>query len=180
MRPGKVRKFSEVGDSPIHLTAGGDIRRRQAYFTLTSIDYDQSGGGLAYAIPEFQSQLPLNANGTRQMAGSDRDDYFFGITERELRFHPQPGFDWTRAQREYIGVDEAGHFLVVRGLIICSLFAGTQVHSGMRDFAVRVAVVVDNTLYGDERLSFDKCEYVGQGTIDDLPEPPQNGGAEAH
>ncbi|WP_304111695.1 hypothetical protein [Mycolicibacterium bacteremicum] len=148
-----------------------------AYFTLTDIDYDQSGGGLAYAIPEFQNQLPINVRATRQLPGSDRDDYFFGITERALKFHPQPGFDWTRAQRDFVGVDEAGHFLVVRGIIICSLFSGTQIHSGMRDFAVRVAVVVDNTLHEDERLSFEKCEYVGQGTIDDLPTPPQTGPA---
>lgn len=146
------------------------------YFTLDSIGYDQSGGGLPHAIPELQSQLPMTVNAYRRMAGPDRADYCFGIMERALKYHPHPGFDWTRAQREFVGHDDAGQFLAIRAIVICSLFVGTQVHAGMRGFAVRVALVVDNTLGNDEMLAFDKCDYAGQGTISDVPGGPHVGG----
>lgn len=84
------------------------------YFTLNSIDYDQSGGGLPHAIPELQSQLPITVNASRQMAGPDRPDYYFGIMERAIKYHPQPSFDWTRTQSEFVGHDGSGQFLAIR------------------------------------------------------------------
>ena len=144
------------------------------YFTLDSIDYDQSGGGLPHAIPELQSQLPVTVNGYRQMAGPDRADYYFGMMERAITYHPQSSFDWTRTQSDFVGADDAGQFVAVRAIVICSLFVGTQVHAGMRGFAVRVALVVDNTLGRDETLAFNKCDYAGQGLISDLPGGPES------
>jgi hypothetical protein len=37
---------------------------------------------------------------------------------------------------------------------------------------VRIALVIDNTLGGDDSLAFGKCDYVGQGVISDLPDQP--------
>ena len=142
------------------------------YFTLNSIDYDQSGGGLPYAIPELQSQVPITVNAYKPMAGPDRPDYYFGILERAVQFHPQADFNWSRAQEDYTGRDSSGQFLVVRAIVICSLFSGTQMHAGMRGFAIRLALVVDNTLGKDETLDFNKCEYLGYGIISDLPGGP--------
>ena len=48
------------------------------------------------------------------------------------------------------------------------LFTGTQVHAGMKSFPVRVSLVIDNTLGGDDTLQFTKCDYIGQGFITDL------------
>lgn len=142
------------------------------YFTLDGIDFDQSGDGLPRAIPELQGQLPITVNAYRQMAGPDRADYYFGIMERAIKYHPQPNFDWTRTQSDFVGHDGSGQFLAIRAIVICSLFVGTQVHAGMRGFAVRVALVVDNTLGNDAMLAFEKCEYAGQGLISDLPGGP--------
>lgn len=145
-----------------------------AYFVLEDIDYDQSGGGLPYAIPELQRQLPVKAKVARQMSGPDRNDYFFGILERPLTYHPAAEFDWARAQTEFIGTDDAGQFVSIYAIVICSLFVGTQVYAGMKGFPVRVALVVDNTLGRDETLAFDKCDYAAQGFISDVPEAPSS------
>jgi len=144
------------------------------YFTLDSIDYDQSGDGLPHAIPELQEQLPITVNAYRRMAGPDRADYYFGIMQRAIKYHPQPSFDWTRTQSDFVGSDQAGQFVEIRAIVICSLFVGTQVHAGMRGFAVRVALVVDNTLGHDEMLAFDKCDYAGQGLISDVTGGPES------
>ncbi len=139
------------------------------HLTIDSIDWDQSGGGLPYAITELQSQLPVAGRVARQMAGPDRSDYFLVVVDTPLRFHPSPTFDWSRTQPEFHGRDDAGAFLWVSAVVVCSLFAGTHLYNGMRSFPVRVALVVDNTLGNDERLSFEKCEYAAQGFVSDLP-----------
>lgn len=117
-----------------------------AGFSLDSVDYDQSGGGIPAAIPGLQRQLPVTAKLARRMAGPDRDDYLVGLLERPISYQPAPEFDWTRATPEYIGTDDAGRFLRVYAGVICALFTGTQVHAGMKVFPVRVALVIDNTL----------------------------------
>ncbi len=141
-----------------------------ARFVLDSVDYDQSGGGLPAAIPELQGQLPVMAKLARRMAGPDRDDYAFSILQRPIKYHPSAQFDWTRTQPEFVASDEEGQFVWIYAVVVCSLFVGTQVHPGMKAFPVRVALVIDNTLGNDELLSFEKCDYVAQGFISDLPD----------
>ena len=85
-----------------------------AYFTLDEVDYDQSGGGLFDAVPEVQGQVPITVNAYKTMAGPDRPDYYLGVMERAITFHPQGDFDWRRTQSEYVGRDDFGQFLAVR------------------------------------------------------------------
>ena len=137
---------------------------------IEDVDWDQSGGGLPYAITELQAQLPTTATLVRQIPGPDRADYFLVRLERPLKFHPQDDFDWTRTQSEFHGHDEAGDFLWIYAAIVCSLFVGTQLHAGMRHFAVRFALVIDNTLGQDATLAFEKCEYAAQAIVSDAPD----------
>ena len=144
-----------------------------ARFVLEDVDYDQSGGGLPVVVPELQRQLPVAARLARRIPGPDRDDYFIGRLERPLRYHPSPEFDWARTQTEFIGNDGAGQFVWVYAVVVCSLFAGTQVHARMKSFPVRPALVIDNTLGQDATLAFHKCDYVAPGFISDLAEEPE-------
>lgn len=143
------------------------------HLTIDSIDWDQSGGGLPYAIPELQSQLPVSGRLARQIPGPDRPDYFPVVLQEPLRFHPQPDFDWTRAQPELRGQDDTGECLWIHAVIVCSLAMGTQLHRGMTHFPVQLALVIDNTVGRDETLAFEKCEYAGQALVTDLPEIPE-------
>ena len=107
-----------------------------AGFELVEIDYDQTGFGELHAVPELQAQLPINAKLARRIPGPDRDDYFMGILEHPIRYHPSAQFDWSRPQREFIATDEKGQFLWLYAIICANLFRGTQVHPGMQQFAV--------------------------------------------
>ncbi|MEH3142847.1 MAG: hypothetical protein PGN37_22335 [Mycobacterium kyogaense] len=135
--------------------------RTALYLTIDSVDWDQSGGGLPYAVPELQIQLPITGKVIRQIPGPDRSDYFFVRLEKPIKFHPGAGFDWTRTQSEFRGQDQDGSFLWIYAGVVCSLFTGTQLHAGMRQLPVRLALVVDNTLGRDETLSFEEVRVRG-------------------
>lgn len=143
------------------------------HLTIDSIDWDQSGGGLPHAIPELQSQLPVSGRLVRQIPGPDRSDYFLVVLDQPLRFHPLPDFDWTRTQPEFRARDDAGAFLWVYAVIVCSLAVGTQLHRTMKRFPVQLALVIDNSVGRDEALTFEKCEYAGQALVTDLPQIPE-------
>jgi hypothetical protein len=143
-----------------------------ASIDLTDIDYDQTGYGETYAVSELRAQLPRTARITRRIPGPDRDDYFSAIFTRPIKYHPAPQFDWARTQPGFIAADGAGQFLWISAIIIASLQRGSHLHSLMKDFPVYVAYVVDNTVGLDDRLDFAKCDSIGWGTINALPDSP--------
>ena len=144
-----------------------------ARFVVDSVDWDQTGGGVGSAIPELQRQLPITAKPLRWIAGPDRPDYLLALLERPIKYHPDEQFDWERTQSEFVGTDDDGRFVWIYAIIVGSLFAGTQMHAGMKSLAIRLAYVIDHTVGRDDQLVFDKCDYIGQGSASDLPaEPP--------
>jgi hypothetical protein len=143
-----------------------------ASIELADIDYDQTGYGEAHAIPELRAQLPRTARITRRIPGPDRDDYFSAIFSQPIKYRPAPQFDWARTQPDFIAADDAGQFLWIPAIIIASLQRGSYLHSQLKDFPVYVAYVVDNTVGLDDRLDFAKCDSIGWGTINALPDPP--------
>jgi hypothetical protein len=147
-----------------------------ARFVLEDVDWDQTGGGVGSAIPELQRQLPIAAKPVRWIPGPDRPDYLLATLERPIRYHPDDQFDWGRTQAEFVGTDDDGRFVWIYAVIVGSLFAGTQMHAGMRNHAVRVAYVIDNTLGRDRELDFAKCDYIGQGSISDPPDGQTSAG----
>lgn len=142
-----------------------------ARFVLSSVDYDQMGGGVFPAVEELQRQLPVTAKLMRQIPGPDRPDYFVGRLDQPIKYHPVDGFDWGRSLPQFVAEDDAGRFVWIYAIIVASLMAGTQLHAGMKGFPVRVAYVIDHTLGRDAKLDFAKCDYISYGIISDPDEP---------
>ena len=53
------------------------------------------------------------------------------------------------------------------GIVIASRIVGQQLHAGMADFPVALALVVDNTLMRDSVMDFSKAVYVAVAAITD-------------
>lgn len=138
-----------------------------ARFTIDDIDYAQNGSGTPHAIPELRAQLPVSADAVRQIAASDRDDYYIGVLESPVKYHSGPDFDWSRPQPQLTGTDDDGRFVSVLAVVIVALMAGSQVHAGMRGFPVQLAYIVDNTVSEDTELQFAKCDLIGWAMISD-------------
>ncbi|MGN6324714.1 hypothetical protein [Pseudolysinimonas sp.] len=127
-------------------------------FVLTRLDLGPA---------ELESALPLRADALRVMPGSDRPDYLLARFERPLKYRTPVGFDMARADPALRGRDEHGDFVIVQGIVVCARFVGQGFTSGMRDLAINIAYVIDNSLANDASVDFTKLEYVAVGFIDD-------------
>jgi len=127
-------------------------------FVLTRLDLGPA---------ELESALPLRADALRVMPGPDRPDYLLARFERPLKYRTPVGFDMTRADPALRGQDADGDFVVVQGIVVCARFVGQGFRSGMRDLAINIAYVIDNSLANDTQVDFAKLEYVAVGFIDD-------------
>ncbi|GAB3878257.1 hypothetical protein [Terrabacter terrigena] len=118
------------------------------------------------APPELEWQLPLNGELYRLMPGSDRPDYSLFVLERPVHFYPGNGFDLARVEREQRVEDRKGRPMVrVHALLLCARFVGQQLHPGMRDLAVNLAYVIDNSLARDAEVDFGKIEFAAVGFL---------------
>jgi hypothetical protein len=118
------------------------------------------------APQELEWQLPLNGELYRLMAGSDRPDYSLMVLERPLHFYPKDGFDLGRVEADQRVLDRRGRQMVrVHALLLCARFVGQQLHPGMRDLAVNLAYVIDNTLARDATVDFGKIEFAAVGYL---------------
>ena len=118
---------------------------------------------------EFSAALPLRARVIRVMPGSDRSDYVLCYVERPIPFRPPAGFDLARVHPESITRDALGELVAVQGIVICTRLVGETFRSGMKDLAVNIAYVIDNTLTRDPAVDFGKLEFAAIGFIDDSP-----------
>jgi len=118
---------------------------------------------------EFSAALPLRARVIRAMPGSDRSDYVLCYTERPIPFRPPAGFDLARVHPESLTRDAGGEVVAVQGIVICTRLVGESFSSGMKDLAVNIAYVIDNTLTRDPAVDFSKLEFAAIGFIDDSP-----------
>jgi hypothetical protein len=136
-------------------------------FVLTRLDLGPA---------ELEAALPLRADALRVMPGADRPDYLLARFERPLRYRTPVGFDMDRADPALRGSDEQGPFVIVQGIVVCARFVGQGFRSGMRDLAVNIAYVIDNTVANDASVDFAKLEYVAVGFIDDVVAAPTPAG----
>ena len=118
---------------------------------------------------EFSAVLPLRARVIRVMPGSDRSDYVLCYAERPIPFRPPAGFDLARVHPESVTRDAGGELVAVQGIVICTRLVGETFSSGMKDLAVNIAYVIDNTLTRDPAVDFGKLEFAAIGFIDDSP-----------
>lgn len=118
------------------------------------------------APPELDWQLPLNGELYRLMPGSDRPDYSLFVLERPLHFYPTEGFDLGRVDAEQRVQDRKGRTMVrVHAMLLCARFVGQQLHPGMKDLAVNLAYVIDNSLARDPEVDFGKIEFAATGFL---------------
>lgn len=118
------------------------------------------------APPELEWQLPLNGELYRLMPGSDRPDYSLFVLERPLHFYPPEGFDLGRVDAGQQVQDRKGRTMVrVHAMLLCSRFVGQQLHPGMKDLAVNLAYVIDNSLARDPEVDFGKIEFAATGFL---------------
>jgi hypothetical protein len=117
---------------------------------------------------ELEWQLPLEGELYRLIPGPDRPDYSLLVLERPLHFYPAPGFDLGRVESEQRVEDRKGRPMVrVHALLVCARFVGQQLHPGMRDLAVNIAYVIDNSLARDEVVDFAKIEVAAVGFLNE-------------
>ena len=118
------------------------------------------------APPELEWQLPLNGELYRLMPGSDRPDYSLFVLERPLHFYPPQGFDVGRVEPGQRVEDRKGRPMVrVHAMLLCARFVGQQLHPGMKDLAVNLAYVLDNSLARDAEVDFGKIEFAAVGFL---------------
>lgn len=118
---------------------------------------------------EFSAVLPLHARVIRVMPGPDRADYVLCYAERPIPFRPPAGFDLSRVDPDSVIRDPRGELIAVQGIVICTRLVGETFRGGMRDLAINIAYVIDNTVTRDPSVDFAKLEYAAIGFIDDIP-----------
>lgn len=118
---------------------------------------------------ELAAVLPLRARVIRVMPGSDRPDYVLCYAERPIPFRPPAGFDLSRVHPDSLSRDAQGELIAVQGIVICTRLVGESFRAGMKDLAINIAYVIDNSLTREPSVDFAKLEYAAIGFIDDSP-----------
>ena len=109
---------------------------RRMQLTIYDIDH---------APEELHEQTPIVVDLLRQIPGDDRPDYWLGAVQRPIRYI-KDNFE-----------------LSITHLILAARWVGTQIAPGVQHLPVGIAFVTDATLLEDERLDFQKCDYVAIG-----------------
>jgi hypothetical protein len=88
------------------------------------------------------------------------------VLDRPLHFYPGDSFDTGRASAEQRVEDRKGRPMVrVDALLLCARYVGQQLHPGMRDLAVNLAYVIDQSLAHDTAVDFGKIEFAAIGYL---------------
>ncbi len=118
-----------------------DLESRRMRIRISNIDY---------APKDLYSQTPFEAHIIRRIPGPDRPDYWIAELINPLQ--------WEQNGKE----KEISH------LVLAARFVGDQMIRGIKDRPVGIAYVTDQSLLKDEKLAFQKSEYVAIGIIDDI------------
>lgn len=115
---------------------------------------------------EFSWQVPVNGELYRVIPGPDRPDYSIMLLQRPLQVYPGPHLDLRRVDDDLVGEDRQGRPMArAHALVLCARFTGQQLHPGMTDLPVNVAVVIAESVLTDARLDFAKISYAATGFL---------------
>lgn len=128
---------------------------------------------------ELRGQLPVtgHAVATRTDPGGVAD-FIYAVLDKPLKFHPPAHFKRDRRRlSEELGTDEQGSFLWVSAVTLRPHGTREHPYTGMRDFAVDLAYVVDPSVDEDHELVQQKVAPVAVVEIDDtgIGSPTPNG-----
>jgi len=163
---------TETASSPPDpaMPAAGSSSPTGRYGPLVSVT------GFDAAPPELEWQLPLNGELYRLMPGSDRPDYSLFVLERPLHFYPPEGLDLERVEAGQLVQDRKGRTMVrAQAMLLCARFVGQQLHPGMKDLAVNLAYVIDNSLARDAEVDFGKIQFAAIGVLSEGHAPRAGG-----
>ena len=108
--------------------------------TITSVDY---------APGDLYDQTPLVIDLIREIPGSDRPDYWIGKSQKPIK--------WIVDNIE----KEITH------VVLAARWEGTTIDYGAEHLPVNIAYVTDQTLLDDQKLDFEKTEYVAIGVSEE-------------
>ncbi len=118
-----------------------DLNARQMRIRISSIDY---------APEDLYSQTPFEADIIRCISGPDRPDYWLAELTKPLR--------WA----------QNGNEKTVSHLVLAMRHVGEQMTRGIKERAIGIAYVTDQSLLEDNKLTFNKCNYVAIGIVEDI------------
>ncbi len=118
-----------------------NLNSKQMRVRISSIDY---------APEDLYSQTPFEADIIRCISGPDRPDYWLAELTKPLR--------WA----------QNGNEKTVSHLVLAMRHVGEQMTRGIKERAIGIAYVTDQSLLEDNKLTFDKCNYVAIGIVDDI------------
>ena len=101
---------------------------------------------LESAPSELQVQLPISGKIIRKIPGNDRPDYYLAKLDKTLI--------WT--------CDENNKH-EISNVVVCSRYKGQNLSPQMKDHAIALAYVIDDSLLEDRILKFKKIKYMAKG-----------------
>lgn len=149
--------LTREGSLPASPTPAGGSGRYGPRASITHFDT---------APDEFAWQLPINGELYRVIPGPDRPDYSIMLLERPLHVYPGPHLDLRRVDHDLVGEDRQGRPMArAHALVVCARFTGQQLHPGMTDLPVNIAVVIAESVLTDAQLDFAKISYAATGFL---------------
>ena len=99
-----------------------------------------------YEPEDLKAQLPCVITLIREMPGIDRTDYWLAKTEKQIEYNDK----------------------VIDYVIVAARFVGVTIKKGCGHVLLGMAYVTDMSLLDDEKLDFNKWEYVAICSADEI------------
>lgn len=117
---------------------------------------------------ELRTQLPVTgqAVATRTDPSGVRD-FVYAVLDKPVKYRIPPQFSRDRYRSQDLDRDEQGAFVWISAVTFRAHATRENPYTGMRDFAVDLAYVVDPTVEQDEELTLAKVAPVAVVEIDD-------------
>lgn len=115
----------------------------------------------------FTSRIPIRGELAGVIPGPDRPDYCLVELDEPIDFEPPTDFDRDRIHQSAIDqmVLDLDDVLPISALVIAARQPGTQVSPSMVDLVVNIGYVLDDSIFGDDTLEFEKVHFAAVATL---------------